>query len=55
MRLLEAVKARSHFHPPRVIAIGDIHGCSRELKDLLRRAEYWPGDLVVFLGDLVSR
>lgn len=54
-RVLEAVEARfaSRVHPPRIIAIGDVHGCLDELKDLVRKVEYWPGDLLLFLGDLV--
>lgn len=43
----------------RIFAIGDIHGCSRELKVLLEflRAErnLSAGDLVVFIGDFVDR
>lgn len=56
LRVLEAVEARfkSGLHPPRIIAIGDVHGCLEELKDLVRKVEYWPGDLLLFLGDLVS-
>ena len=56
-RVLEVMEARfkSGLHPPRIIAIGDVHGCLEELKDLVRKVEYWPGDLLLFLGDLVSR
>lgn len=39
----------------RVIAIGDVHGCSRELKDLLDKLEVTDEDHLVFLGDLVNR
>lgn len=39
----------------RVIAIGDVHGCSRELKDLLDKLELTPEDHLIFLGDLVNR
>lgn len=54
-RVLEAVEERHSWklHPPRIIAIGDVHGCIDELKDLVKKVEYWPGDLLVFLGDLV--
>ena len=38
-----------------MIVIGDVHGCIDELGDLLRLAEYQPGDLVLFLGDLVAK
>jgi hypothetical protein len=34
---------------------GDVHGCIDELQALLRRCCFQPGDLVVFLGDLVSK
>lgn len=40
---------------PRVIAIGDVHGCIEELQELLRLADFQPGDQVVFLGDLVAK
>ena len=53
--LVDAVTARARERPPRVIAIGDVHGCIDELQDLLRLCDYRPGDLVVFLGDLVSK
>lgn len=55
-RLLEVVESSYSLrqHVPRVIAVGDVHGCLAEMEDLLREVEYWPGDLLVFLGDLVS-
>lgn len=40
---------------PRVIAIGDVHGCIEELQALLRLADYQPGDQVVLLGDMVAK
>lgn len=40
---------------PRVIAIGDVHGCIDELQQLLRLADFQPGDQVVLLGDLVAK
>ncbi|KAG5190050.1 Bis-tetraphosphatase, symmetrical [Tribonema minus] len=43
-----------HRHP-RVIAIGDVHGCVEELQELIRKADYRPGDLLLFLGDLVAK
>lgn len=43
------------MHRARVIAIGDVHGCLDELLDLLREVQYRPGDLVLFLGDLVAK
>jgi diadenosine tetraphosphatase ApaH/serine/threonine PP2A family protein phosphatase len=39
----------------RVIAIGDVHGCLEELKELWDNLQVTPYDLVVFLGDLVDR
>ncbi|CAN0250693.1 unnamed protein product, partial [Ectocarpus sp. 12 AP-2014] len=56
-RVLEVVDARfkSGLHPPRIVAIGDVHGCVNEMKDLVRKVEYWPGDLLLFLGDLVAK
>ena len=53
--LLEAVEKRAEERPPKVITIGDVHGCVDELQDLLRQCDYHPGDLIVFLGDLVSK
>jgi hypothetical protein len=54
-KLLQAVEERAQEHPPKVITIGDVHGCVDELQELLRQCDYHPGDLVVFLGDLVSK
>jgi len=53
--LVDAVVERAKQKYPRVIAIGDVHGCIDELQDLLRECDYQPGDLVVFLGDLVCK
>lgn len=39
----------------RIIAIGDVHGCSRELHDLLAKLNITDEDHLVFLGDLVNR
>ena len=39
----------------RVIAIGDVHGCARELAELLEKLELRRHDRVVLLGDLVNR
>lgn len=41
--------------PHRVIAIGDIHGCSNALNALLDVIEPGPDDLIVTLGDYVDR
>ena len=54
-RLVDAAIERARQNQPRVITIGDVHGCIDELKALLRKCDYHPGDLVVFLGDLVCK
>ena len=41
--------------PGRLIAIGDIHGCSQEFEDLLGKLSLRDSDRVVLLGDLVNR
>lgn len=53
--LVDAAVERAKQNQPRVIAIGDVHGCIDELQALLRKCDYHPGDLVVFLGDLVCK
>src|SRR6185295_18366301 len=47
----EAVKPT----PGRVIAIGDIHGCSVALATLLDGMNVRPDDTIVMLGDAVDR
>ena len=40
----------------RTIVIGDVHGCIRELKELLQMCEYEEGkDKLIFVGDLVGK
>ena len=39
----------------RLIAIGDVHGCHRELEDLLLKLKLQRDDRVVLLGDLINR
>ena len=39
----------------RSIIVGDVHGCSAELLDLLDRVQATEADRVVFVGDLVAR
>jgi serine/threonine protein phosphatase 1 len=40
----------------RLLAIGDIHGCNRELKQLLARIKVDPNaDTLVFIGDYIDR
>jgi serine/threonine protein phosphatase 1 len=46
--------ARSSM-PPRVIAIGDIHGCAIALRALLESIQPQPADTVITLGDCVDR
>jgi serine/threonine protein phosphatase 1 len=40
---------------PRLIAIGDIHGCSRALAALLKAIDPRPDDTIITLGDYVDR
>jgi len=53
--LVDAATERARQNQPRVIAIGDVHGCIDELKALLKKCDYHPGDMIVFLGDLVCK
>jgi Calcineurin-like phosphoesterase len=39
----------------RTLVIGDVHGCSAELQDLLEACAYAEGDRLVFVGDLVAK
>ena len=39
----------------RIIAIGDIHGCSRALKALIEAIDVTTNDTIISLGDLVDR
>ena len=39
----------------RTIVIGDVHGCSEELRSLLRACDHQASDKVVFVGDLVAK
>ena len=41
--------------PPRVIAIGDVHGCATALGPLIQTIEPRPDDTIVMLGDCVDR
>lgn len=47
--------ARALARSPRVIVIGDVHGCVDEFQALLRLSDYQPGDQVILLGDLVAK
>eukprot|EP00584_Thalassiosira_punctigera_P004479 CAMPEP_0172537540 /NCGR_PEP_ID=MMETSP1067-20121228/9123_1 /TAXON_ID=265564 ORGANISM="Thalassiosira punctigera, Strain Tpunct2005C2" /NCGR_SAMPLE_ID=MMETSP1067 /ASSEMBLY_ACC=CAM_ASM_000444 /LENGTH=1114 /DNA_ID=CAMNT_0013322865 /DNA_START=212 /DNA_END=3556 /DNA_ORIENTATION=- len=53
--LVDAAIERARQNQPRVIVIGDVHGCIDELKALLKKCDYHPGDTIVFLGDLVCK
>jgi Calcineurin-like phosphoesterase len=37
------------------VVIGDVHGCRRELEELLDRIGFSSGDRLVFVGDLIAR
>lgn len=39
----------------RILAIGDVHGCSQALAALLEAVSIQPNDTVVFLGDVIDR
>jgi hypothetical protein len=39
----------------RTIVIGDIHGCADELKDLVAKAGWRPGERLVSVGDVVAK
>ncbi len=39
----------------RTVIVGDVHGCRRELEQLLDRIDFAAGDRLVFVGDLVAR
>jgi predicted phosphodiesterase len=41
--------------PKRTIAIGDVHGCVRELEKLITLINPQERDRIIFLGDLVNR
>src|SRR6185369_17673450 len=39
----------------RIIAVGDVHGCSAALASLVRAIDPTPLDTLVFLGDYIDR
>jgi len=53
--LWNEVWSRALGKHPRLIVVGDVHGCLTELQELLRLADFQPGDQVIFLGDLVAK
>jgi diadenosine tetraphosphatase ApaH/serine/threonine PP2A family protein phosphatase len=40
---------------PRTIVIGDVHGCLRELEELLAACQYTADDQIIMVGDLVAK
>ena len=41
---------------PRLVIVGDVHGCLDELKELLAKCAYNPNDTtLIFVGDLVNK
>lgn len=58
VRLLEENGMKPHEIPShQTIIIGDVHGCLKELKELIERAEFDQerGDQIVFVGDLIGK
>lgn len=53
--LLDGVSMRRGDNHPRLIVIGDVHGCVDELSALLRLASFTPGDQLLLLGDVVAK
>ena len=39
----------------RLIIVGDVHGCSEELKELLEKAQFGSEDELIFVGDLIGK
>jgi hypothetical protein len=39
----------------RTVIVGDVHGCRRELEQVLDRVDFTTGDRLIFVGDLVAR
>jgi hypothetical protein len=59
-KLLKIPEFRGSLYLPtkccqRLVAIGDVHGCLKELEELLKLIQPSAKDLIVFLGDLVDR
>ena len=43
------------MNSPRILAIGDVHGCLKALDTLLDFVELQPADELIFLGDYIDR
>src|SRR6202050_4188352 len=39
----------------RTVIVGDVHGCRREVEQLLEKVAFAAGDRLVFVGDLIAR
>ena len=39
----------------KIIAVGDVHGCLKQLDEILRMAMEYPGHRLVFPGDYIDR
>src|SRR5580693_7233947 len=39
----------------RTVIVGDVHGCRRELEQILERVAFGAGDRLISVGDLVAR
>jgi serine/threonine protein phosphatase 1 len=46
---------KNTLQPPRLLAVGDIHGCLEPLRRLLNLVQPKPQDTIIFLGDYVDR
>ena len=55
MYLEHVTDERFRAQQPRIVVVGDVHGCLEELKQLLRAVDFSPGDVLLFLGDLVTK
>lgn len=55
MSAWDSTKNTRPRQPDRLLAIGDIHGCRRQLQGLLAQVKPAAGDRLVFLGDYVDR
>ena len=47
--------SKKNNEPGKYIAIGDIHGCCRSIKELLKKLEPYKDHQLVFVGDYIDR